>query len=144
MTATSQIRTVSLRYLITLIMALILTACSTSEDFSSTPSSSDGTTGVTGTTGDTGVTGVTTIALTWAAPSERGDGTALALSEIAGYRIYYGTSQGSYPLSVDILDKAADQAELNNLESGTYYVVVTTIDSDGRESTYSDELSQTI
>ncbi len=80
------------------------------------------------------------VSLSWVAPSAREDGTGLSLSEIAGYRIYYGTEPGNYPNRIDVNDSSADQAEIPDLEPASYYVVVTTIDVDGRESSYSQEV----
>jgi hypothetical protein len=69
----------------------------------------------------------------------RADGSALALSEITGYTVYYGTSSGNYPNSLPINDGSATSATITNLTLGTYYVVVTTRDSGGRESSHSGE-----
>lgn len=80
--------------------------------------------------------------ISWVAPSEREDGTPILLSEIAGYRIYYGTSVGEYSNPINILDGAATAAELDSLSlSGSYYIVITTVDLDGRESRFSQEVS---
>ena len=82
--------------------------------------------------------------LSWIAPSEREDGTPIALSEIAGYRIYYGPTSGEYPYHFEITDSSAVQTELQNLLPGHYVFVITTLDTDGRESAYSDEISVSI
>ena len=80
--------------------------------------------------------------INWVAPSEREDGTPILLSEIAGYRIYYGTSVGEYSNPINILDSTATAAELDSLSlSGSYYIVITTVDLDGRESSFSKEVS---
>jgi len=68
----------------------------------------------------------------------------LALSEIAGYRIYYGTVPGVYQSQIDINDQTVDQAQIVDIPLGTYYVVMTTIDAEGRESGYSSELAVTV
>ena len=64
------------------------------------------------------------------------------MAEIDGYRIYFGTAQGSYSQHVVIDDAYTDEYNLGNinLPAGTYYAVMTTIDSDGRESSYSQEV----
>lgn len=72
----------------------------------------------------------------WVAPSERSDGAALSLSEIAGFRIYFGTESGGYSNTIDI-DSDETQVIFDGVPSGVYYVVMTTIDSDGLESTFS-------
>ena len=83
-------------------------------------------------------------ALNWIAPSEREDGTPISLAEIAGYRVYYGSSTGEYLNKVDITGSTANQAELSGLLPGTYYFVVTVFDTDGRESRFSEEVRITI
>ena len=83
------------------------------------------------------VTGSGSVNLSWVAPVERTDGTALALSEIAGYTVYYGTSKGNYPDSLSVNDISATSVTVTDLPIGTYYLVMTTRDTDGRESGYS-------
>jgi hypothetical protein len=78
--------------------------------------------------------------LSWTAPVTRADGSALALSEISGYTLYYGASAGNYPNSLNINDGSATSATITDLPLGTYYAVVTTLDSGGRESSYSNEV----
>ena len=109
-----------LNYLLALILVLPLAACS----------GGDG-----GSASGSGVAN-----LSWVAPSEREDGTALVLSEIVGFRIYYGTVPGDYQNHLDVNDSSAVQAQVAGVPSGTYYVVVTTVDANGRESSYSNEL----
>jgi len=84
------------------------------------------------------------ITLSWVAPVAREDNSALSLSAIAGYKIYYGTTQGQYSSSATINDGSATDYTFNNFSSATYYFVVTTIDTDGRESQYSPEISRAI
>ena len=86
----------------------------------------------TGTTAD--------ISLSWVAPAEREDNTPILLSEIAGYKIYYGTKSGLYTNSVDIDDGTAEGYTFKAFPPGTYYFVVTTLDTDGLESQYSPEV----
>jgi len=93
---------------------------------------------------NTNPTIINLLGLNWTAPSEREDGTALSLSEIAGYRIYYGVETDNYQNQVDVNDTSADQTQVADLASGTYYVVMTTIDTDGRESAYSSEIVITL
>ena len=88
------------------------------------------------------VTGSAT--LSWTAPVARADGSPLSLADIEGYRIYYGTSAGNYPNSVDINDGTAEQLTLRDLPVGTYHLVMTTYDTAGRESVFSPEVIKTI
>ena len=80
--------------------------------------------------------------ITLTAPTTREDGKGLSLSEIAGYRVYYGTASGDYHSQVElppVANQTFNFADLD-LNSGRYFAVVTTVDVDGRESLYSDEM----
>ena len=88
---------------------------------------------------------IAALSLTWVAPSEREDNTGLSLSEIAGFRIYYGTETGNYQNQFEVNDGSADYAQIVDVPlSGAYYLVMTTIDTEGRESSYSSELAVTL
>ncbi len=89
-------------------------------------------------------TGTGSVNLSWVAPAERADNTALSLSEISGYTVYYGTSKGNYPDSFFINDGSATAATVTDLPVGTYYLIVTTRDTDGRESGYSSMITKQI
>jgi len=84
------------------------------------------------------------ISLSWVAPVEREDNAPISLSEIAGYKIYYGPTQGQYPDNITINDGSAVDYTFQNFTAGTYYFVVTTIDTAGRESGYSTVVAFTI
>jgi len=105
-----------------------------------------GSTNSTGSTGSTGSTDSIDIALSfgvleWALPSEREDGSSLLLSDISSSRVYYGNQTEDYLRDVQV-DYPNSSLELlkTNFTSGTYYFVVTTVDTAGRESLYSDEV----
>lgn len=66
-----------------------------------------------------------------------------AESDLAGYRVHYGTSPGSYT-QVQDAGNVTEQT-LNNLTEGqTYYFAVTAYDTSGNESGYSNEVSKLI
>lgn len=77
------------------------------------------------------------FSLSWTAPVTRSDGTPLTLSEIAGYRVYYGTSPGNYPNRINISNGSLQSATLTGIPVGTYYVAMSTYDNKGLESNYS-------
>jgi hypothetical protein len=77
------------------------------------------------------------LTLSWKAPVKRADGTPLTLSDIDGYRIHYGKTAGNYTSHVNLADGTAQQVNLTDLPLGTYYVVMTTYDVNGLESSYS-------
>jgi hypothetical protein len=84
------------------------------------------------------------VTIAWTAPVARADGSPLSLADIGGYRIYYGSSEGDYPNRIDVNDGTAVESTLNGLAAGTYYIVVTTYDTAGRESEFSPVVIKTI
>ena len=84
------------------------------------------------------------LTLQWTAPVSRSDGTPLSLSDIGGYRIYYGTSAGNYPNRIDVADGTAQAVTITDLPVGTYNLVMTTYDGDGLESAYSSMVTKSV
>ena len=80
------------------------------------------------------------VQLSWVAPEENVDGSTL--TDLAGYRIYYGTSSRNYSDMVD-LSNPSTTAHTLTLASGDYYVAMTALDADGNESGYSNEVIKT-
>lgn len=76
--------------------------------------------------------------LTWDAPITNADGTPL--TDLAGYKIYYGTISGEYKLYKDVKDVITYPISLPD-NGRTYYFVVTAYDTSdpANESIYSDE-----
>jgi len=85
--------------------------------------------------------------LTWDAPVSDSDGTPSI--NLAGYRIYYGTSTGIYDGSIDVPGNVTQYA-ISDLSASvparqtTYYIAVTAFDSDNNESDYSNEIIKVI
>jgi len=79
--------------------------------------------------------GSITISLT--APAQNEDGSAL--TDLAAYKFYYGTSPGSYSNQVRVDSPGITSYVLDNLTPATYYVVATAINANGVESTFSNE-----
>ena len=84
------------------------------------------------------------VTATWVAPVARADGSPISLADIGGYRVYYGATEGSYQNRIDVTDGTAVGTVLRDLPPGTNYFVVTTYDTAGRESEYSDVGVKTI
>lgn len=84
------------------------------------------------------------VTLGWVAPATRADGSALSLSQIASFRIRFGTSPGTYTSSVNVDDSSATTYIIRDMAPATYYFVVTAIDTDGQESGYSGVVSTTV
>jgi hypothetical protein len=84
------------------------------------------------------------FSLSWTAPITRADGSPLSLADINGYHIYYGESSGNYTNNIDVTDGTAVTMTMDEVPLGTYYIVMTTYDVDGRESGYSLEVSKDV
>lgn len=82
--------------------------------------------------------------LTWTPPDTRADGTALPIDQIDGYKVYYGTTTGNYTNTVDVAGGATTSITISGLAVGTYYIVMTTVDTAGKESAYSSEVVKTV
>jgi hypothetical protein len=85
-------------------------------------------------------TGSATVS--WTPPTDRSDGSPL--TNLAGFRIYYGTSIDNYPNRVTINNPGLTSYVVSDLPAGTYYFVATAYDADGVESGYSVAASKTI
>lgn len=80
--------------------------------------------------------------LSWAAPTQRADGSPL--TNLAGYRIRYGTTPGSYPNQLQIPNAGVTSCVIENLPAGTYHFVAIAYDASGLESAPSAAVSKTI
>jgi len=80
--------------------------------------------------------------LTWAAPTQNTDGTAL--TDLAGYDIYYGTSASAMTQKITITNASLMTYVVSNLASGTWFFEVIAVNSTGEESNPSGAVSMTI
>jgi hypothetical protein len=79
--------------------------------------------------------------LNWNAPTTNTDGSPL--NDLAGYKVYWGTSQGNYPNS-QTLNVGIQTFVVEPLTPATWYFVVTARDTDGNESGYSNVAQKTV
>jgi len=93
-----------------------------------------------GMSGTVGSDGINSATLSWEAPTTNADETPL--TDLAGYKVYYGTSSGDYTVSVDVGNITG--AIISSLETGTWCFAVTAYDTSGNESDYSEETCKTI
>ena len=93
-----------------------------------------------GGSGTTTTTG--TASVSWDAPTE--DTNGQALTDLAGYTIYYGTSPSALTQSVIVNGASSTGYELTGLAAGTWYFAVTANAADGIESAMSNVSSDTI
>lgn len=80
--------------------------------------------------------------LSWTAPTQRTDGTAL--TDLGGFKIYWGNAAGAYTNSVTVTNPGITTYVVDNLGSGTWYFVVTAFDNSGLESGFSNPASKVI
>jgi hypothetical protein len=80
--------------------------------------------------------------LNWTAPTERTDGSALA--DLAGYKIYWGTSPGKYKFSTDIATPGVTTYVVEGLTPAKWYFVATAYDSTGVESRFTNAASKVV
>ena len=80
------------------------------------------------------------VSLAWNAPTTYEDGTPI--TDLAGFKVYYGTSSGVYSTVIDVQNVTSYTTP--TLAPGTYYFAVTCYDSCGSESVFSNELTTTI
>jgi hypothetical protein len=83
-----------------------------------------------------------TALLSWVPPTENTDGSTL--TDLAGYKVYYGTSSGSYGAPITINDPGLSSYMVENLGISDWFFVMTAFNSSGIESSYSTEISKTI
>ena len=87
-------------------------------------------------------TGTLSTTLTWTAPTENEDGSTL--TDLAGYKIYWGTASGVYTDSVSIDNPGLTAYVVENLSPGTYEFVATSFNEAGIESVFSSPATKVL
>ena len=80
--------------------------------------------------------------LTWTAPTENVDGSAL--TDLAGYRILYGTSSSNLTQSLQVANPSVTSYMMESLPAGTYYFAVRAYTKYGAESANSNLASKSV
>lgn len=86
--------------------------------------------------------GTGTATISWVPPTANTDGTAL--TDLAGYRIHYGTNASSLDRVIVIDNPGLTSYTIEELGPGRWYFGVTSVTTDGAESTLSNLASKTI
>jgi hypothetical protein len=76
------------------------------------------------------------VTLTWAPPTFNTDETAL--TNLAGYRIYYGNSANALTQTIQVTNAGATDYVVDNLSPGTWYFAISALssaDTESRQST---------
>ena len=82
------------------------------------------------------------VTLAWEPPTSNTDGSTL--TNLAGYRIHYGTESGEYDQMVDIDSAGITSYVIENLSPGTYYFAISAVATNGAEGEPSREASKEI
>jgi hypothetical protein len=80
--------------------------------------------------------------LSWTPPTQNTDGSSL--TNLAGYRIAYGTSSSALTQSVQVANAGITRYTMDNLSPGTYYFAVRAYSSSGTESGNSNVATKTV
>jgi len=76
--------------------------------------------------------------VSWTPPTKNDDGSPL--NDLAGYKIYYGTVSGEYNEVIDVNSAGMTSYAIDGISPGTYFLVMTSVNSADVESAYSSEL----
>ena len=85
---------------------------------------------------------VGTATISWQAPTT--DTSGAALTNLGGYRIYYGLAAGELSESVTLNTVRMQSYVISDLGSGTWYFAVRAVTNTGVESALSEIVSKTI
>ncbi len=81
--------------------------------------------------------GLGSATLSWTPPTQNTDGSPL--TDLAGYKIYYGNESGNYQTSIQINNPGIATYVVESLTPNTYYFVSTAFNSNAVESAFSNE-----
>jgi len=105
---------------------------SSSSGGSGTSSSSSGGSGTSSSSSTSSTSGDNSVTVSWSAPTENTNGTAL--TNLAGFNIYYGTSSSAMTNKININTVGTMDYVVSNLASGNWYFAVTAVNASGVES----------
>ena len=80
--------------------------------------------------------------LEWSPPTQNTDGSAL--TNLAGFRIVYGTSATALTQTIEVNNAALSSYVVDGLAAGTWYFAVVAVNSAGAQSIQSNVASKTI
>jgi hypothetical protein len=80
--------------------------------------------------------------LSWTPPTRNTDGSSL--TNLSGYRIYYGTSASALTKTISINSAGISTYVVSDLAPATYYFAITALSSSGGESARSSVASKTV
>ena len=80
--------------------------------------------------------------VSWTPPTTNTNGSAL--TNLAGFRIYYGTDPGALKQTIDVPNAGASDYVIQGLAQGTWYFAVVAYTNGGLQSSFSSVASKTI
>lgn len=83
-----------------------------------------------------------TVTLLWTAPTQNVDGTAL--TDLAGFKLYYGTSATALSQTISINNPAQNVYKVEDLNPGTWFFALTALNSTGIESAKSATVNKAL
>jgi hypothetical protein len=83
-----------------------------------------------------------TALVSWRSPTQNTDGSAF--TDLAGYKIYYGSSPGDYDNTILIDTVGVSSYLVEGLGKSDWYFTMTAFNSLGIESSYSEEVYKAI
>ena len=83
-----------------------------------------------------------TALVSWRAPTQNTDGSAI--TDLAGYKIYYGSAPGDYDKTILIDTVGVSEYMVEGLGKSDWYFAVTAFNSRGIESDYSEEVYKAV
>lgn len=87
-------------------------------------------------------TALGSVTLSWTAPTQNSDGSAL--TDLAGYKIYYAKKSGYYDQAIVLDNPSITTYVVEQLSPATYYFAATAVNSMGIESSHSAEIARTV
>jgi hypothetical protein len=87
-------------------------------------------------------TATASVTLSWTPPTQNTDGSAL--TDLAGYKVYWGTTQGSYPNSVTLNNPGLASYVVDQLTPATWYFAMSALNNQGIESALSNSASKLV
>ena len=118
------------------LVAALLAGCNNNDSMVQGVGSSSGTASASSVPTDSSAT------LSWEAPTTDTNGSAL--TNLAGYRIYYGSSETGLTQLVSLDTVSTQTYVIDNLTPGTWFFAIRAVTENGVESAMSDVVSKTI
>lgn len=86
--------------------------------------------------------GTASVTLSWTPPTQNEDGSTL--TDLAGYEVHYGQSEGALDQSVQLSNPSLNSYVVENLSAGTWFFAVRSVNRQGVASQMSGTASKTI